>query len=320
MEHRRMFPWLGAEAAASLALALCWRPEGGALAGALAFPFQPLGRLLRRMSLSGGAGNAGALGLFALVTALPLVWLLVRAAKRRLRAADALLPLMSILAGLALYGAVNPGVLTGWLGQAGGTMGTVMLGGTFWSAAVAYLALGALGACRAADGTKLLRCGFWVLGALGALAVFGAFGASPFALTKALAALRAGNQGNTALRTTYVFLGLRCAVSAVAYLLDLAAVLAGWDLLAAWGRDPYSPETVAAADGLARRCGLVLGATALMGLGLQLAQLAFASRLYSQSYDLSVPLTPMALALGALLLARSLRAGKTLKDDNDLFI
>lgn len=320
MEHRRIIPWLGVEAAVCLAAALIWRPEGAALAGAAAFPFAPLGRLLRRMSLAGGAGNAGAVGLFALVTLLPLVWLLVRAARRRLRAEDALLPLMSALAGFTLYGAVNPGVLVRWLGPVGGAMGTAIMGGAFWSVLVAYLALRALRACRAADGTKLLRCGFWVLGALAALAVFGAFGAGPFALTNALASLRAGNQGNPALGTTYAFLGLRCAVSAGAYLLDLAAVLAGWDLLAAWGRDSYSQETVAAADTLARRCGLALTATALMGAGLQLAQLAFASRLYSQSYDLSVPLTPMALALGALLLARSLRAGKALKDDNDLFI
>ncbi len=320
MERRRMMPWLGAEAAACLALALLWRPEGGTLAGATAFPFAPLGRLLRRMSLSGNGGNAGALGVFALVAALPLAWLFVRVLKRRARAEDALLPLMSALAGFALYGAVNPGVLVRWLGPAAGVMGTAVLGGAFWSAAVAYLALRVLRACRAADSARLLRCGFWALGALAAAAVFGAFGASPLALMNALASLRTANPDSTALGTTYALLGLRCAVSAGAYLLDLAAVLAGWDLLAAWGRDHYSPETVSAADTLARRCGLVLTATALTSLGLQLAQLAFASRLYTQSYDLSVPLTPMVLALGALLLARSLRAGKALKDDNDLFI
>ena len=318
MERKRLMPWQAAEAVVCLALALVWRPDGAALAGA--FPFAPLGRLLRRMSLSGAVGNLFAIALLALCTALPLVWLLVRALKRRCRWEDALLPILSALVGFGLYGAVNPGVLVRWLGPAAGAMGVAVLGGAFWSVLVAYLALRALRACRGADSGKLLRYGFWALGALAAAAVFGTFGACPMALTSALAAVRAANQGGEGLGLTYAFLGLRCAAGAAAYLLDLAAVLAGWDLLAAWGRDHYSPETVSAADVLARRCALTVTVTALTGAGLQLGQLLCADRLYTQSYNLSVPLVPMALALGALLLARSLRAGKALKDDNDLFI
>ena len=315
MERKRLMPWLAAEAAGCLALALVWRPEGAALTGA--FPFAAMGKLLRRMSLSGALGNAAAIALLALCTVLPLLWLLVRIWKRRCKWEDALLPILSALIGSGLYGAVNPGILPRWLGPAAGPMGTAVLGGTFWSGLAAYLVLRALRACGTADGGRLLRYGFF---ALAAAAVFGAFGACPLTLVSAIRQLRAANQGSDGLGLTYAFLALRCAVSAAAYILDLAAVLAGWDLLAAWGRDPYSPETVAAADVLARRCALTLAVTALTSAGLHLAQLLCASRLYTQSYALSIPLAPMALALGALLLARSLRAGKALKDDNDLFI
>ena len=312
--------WAGA-AAAGLAAAVLGRDGAALLTGALGFPFAPLGRLLRQMSLSGGAGNAAAIAVYVLSGLLPAAWLLARLIKRRAKAEDALLAVLCGLLFALMYGAVNPGLLPRWLGPAAGSgIGVAFLGSAFWSVLAAYLVLRALRGCLGADADRLAKYGRWVLAALGAAAVFGAFGTSPMGFLADRAALRAGNTDESALGMTYAFLALRYAASAAAYLLDLWAVSAGLTLLDAWGRDRYGEAAVTAADGLARRCAVTLGATAVMGVVLQLGQLLLARRLYTLSAQLTVPLTPLALLLAALMAARYLREGKQLKDDNDLFI
>ena len=83
MTGRRLKGLLCLEAALCLILGLALRPAGG-VPSVLAFPFAPLGRALRALSLSGGAGNVCALILYALFCLLPagallaLVWFLLR--------------------------------------------------------------------------------------------------------------------------------------------------------------------------------------------------------------------------------------------------
>ncbi len=316
MERKRAILPLGLVAAGSLALAVTDRSGGTALAGLLSFPFRPLGRLLRWMSLSGGAGNAAAVGLFGLICLLPAVWLAARLVRRAARWEDVLLPVMSGAAFAALYWAINPGRVPANLGPIGPAFG----GGVFWTLAAAYLALRLLRGCLAAEGGGLRRYARGMLWALAAVAVYGAFGASPGGLLNAVDAVRAGNTDASALEPTYVFLTLRYAVSAAAYILDLLAVFAGMGLLAAWEAGPYSEAAVAAAGVLSRRCALALLFSAAAGAVLAAAQLLFIKTLRTASVTVSVPLLPMGLVLAALLLAQAMGEGKALKDDNDLFI
>lgn len=317
MRRRYLYAALGAEAAGCLALALLRRPDEAALTALAGFPFQPLGRLLRRMSLSGGAGNAAAVALYALACLLPAGYLAARLIRRRARWEDGLLAALSGVLFPLLYWAVNPALLPAGMGA----FGLVFAGGVFWSVAAGYLALRALRACRTAEGTRLRRYGAAMLAALAALSVFGAFGASPLALMRSVRQVQAENTGGgAALGLTYLLLGLRCAVSAAAYLMDLLAVFAGLDLLAAWDGGPYSARAVAAAETLTRRCARALTFTALAGAALALAQLLGAGRLHAAAVTVYVPVLPMGLTLAALLLAQYMREGKALKDDNDLFI
>lgn len=322
MARKKLYLLWAAAGAAGLTLAILGRDSAALLTGALGFPFAPLGQLLRRMSLSGGVGNAAAVAVYVLISLLPAAWLLARLIKRRAKAEDVLLAVLCGLLFALVYGAVNPGLLPRWLGPAaGGGIGVAFLGSAFWSVLAAYLALRALRSCLGADADRLARYGRWVLAVLGAAAVLGAFGVSPAGFLADTAALQAGNTGNeSALGLTYAYLALRYAASAAAYLLDLWAVSAGLTLLDAWTQDRYGEAAVTAADGLVRRCAVTLGATAVMGVVLQLGQLLMARRLYTLSARLTVPLTPLALLLAALMAARYLREGKQLKDDNDLFI
>lgn len=313
---KRSYIWLGLTAAVSLALA-AHRPDTAALAEVLAFPFAPLGRLLRRMSLSGGVGNAAAVAVYALACLIPAGYLAYRLSRRRARPEDALLAVMTGVAFPVLYWAVNPGSAPGVLGGIGPAFG----GGVFWSLAVAYTVLRVLRGALAADGRGLLRYARVLLWSLAALSVFGAFGASPLSLMNGVRQVREGNAGSEhLLGLTYGSLALRCACSMGAYLLDTLAATAGLDLLSAWEAAPWSEQAVQAAGRLSRRCVWALVFTALTGAAMPLLQLVFVQRLHTAAAEVHIPLLPMALVLAALLLARYLRAGKALKDDNDLFV
>ena len=317
MGRRRALIWLGAEGAVCLALALTWQPDGTVMAGLLRFPFAPLGRALRGLSLSGPAGNGLALALYALVCLLPMGYLTARLIRRRARAEDGLLAAMSGVAFAVVYWGVNPSLMP----TAIAPMGTALGGGVFWSLAAAYLVLRALRGCMGADEAHLCRCARLMLWALAAVSVFGACGASPLGLINGIRQLRAANPGFTStLGATYLLLGCRGTVSAGAYLLDTAVVLGALDLLTVWERAPYSGEAVDAAGKLSRRCAQALVFSALSGAALALAQFLLAGRLNDVSVSVTVPLLPMGLVLAALLLAQYIRAGKRLKDDNDLFI
>ena len=77
----------------------------------LAFPWGPLGNMLRRLSLSGGAGNVTAWVLFLAAGALPVVCWGVLFLKKRAVKADWLLFLLSAAMFAGLWLLVNPSYL-----------------------------------------------------------------------------------------------------------------------------------------------------------------------------------------------------------------
>ena len=103
--------------------------EGESLASLAAFPFAQIGLGLRWLSLSGAVGNGLAIGLYVLLSLIPLIALGVIWRRGKLRQADALLAVLSALLFWVLYLMVNPGLLTAWLNlAAGGIVGRAVLG------------------------------------------------------------------------------------------------------------------------------------------------------------------------------------------------
>ena len=323
MDNKRVKILLGIEAV--LCLSLCWTPwlSGVSIMAAMAFPFAPLGRLLRWMSRAGGVGNVVAVILYILLCLIPAGFMLLRWQRHKLGIEDGLLVLMSVLLFFQMYLMVNPALLPQWLGPAaGGDMGGIILGGVFYSILVAYGALRVLRSCMVADGDRVCRYCAVLLGALAVVFVFAAFAISPGQLLAGIREVRAANQGNEhLLGLTYVFLTLRCLVSSATYLIDLRVLFtAGW-LLDVFRREgAYAQETVYAAGHLSRRSAYALMITVLMNLAFQLLQLLFMRHLHTSQTLLDIPLLPLVLVLAAMLLAQYLREGKRLKDDNDLFI
>lgn len=316
MKRKLCYMFLAAEGICCLALYTVRSAFAAWFTAAMAFPFEQIGLLLRKLSLSGNGGNAAAIVLYLLLSLLPVLFLPFLHRKRRLCPEDGLLVLSSAVLLVSLYLMVNPSLLNVWLGETGPAMGKAMLGGAVYALFSTYAVLRLLRLFSAADASRLRRYGKVLLWVLIAVFVFLAFGPSFGALLDSFEHLRAGNTDG-GLGLTYAFLVLQYLVDALPYVLDVWVAFSGLDLLE---EAPYSERAVNAAEQLARRCGRALAWTVLSNCGFNLLQLLAARRLRVISGTVQLPVFSVAFVLAALLLARLFRENKRLKDDNDLFV
>lgn len=316
MKRKALLVLLGVEGALCLVLYGARAASAAWLTTVLAFPFEQAGLMLRWLSLSGTGGNAAAIVLYVLLSLLPVLTLLPALRRRRPLPEDGVLGMVSLLLFGVLYLMVNPSQLERWLGGAGTRMGKALLGGTVYALLCAYLVFRLLRLLFSADAPGLRRCGTALLWALALILVYAAFGACFGSFLEQLQEVREGNTGG-GLGWTYVFLALGLLVEAIPYVLDVWALLAALDLLAA---ERYSEAMAGAADRLARRCAVSLAVTVGCNGIFNLAQLLWARSLRTVSGFVTLPVQSMVLVLAALLLARLLRENKRLKEDNDLFV
>ena len=300
------------EKQAALLLALA---SGAAMAAALPLAALPaFGRWLRALSLSGGTGNLAAWGITLVLTALPALgllwrgrcgwdWLLVLAAGE-------------IFAGVFFL--VNPAMLRpGVDSEAVGTMWALAATGSTAATLLAWAVLRGLGRLERTTGRtmEVLLLGAAVL--LGWLAAWSQ-------CADLIAELRAAAESNTApgliLWPTYLVLCLLAAAKLIPELLGCAVLVWGGRLARAMESAPFGEETVAAAERLSRRCGLVASSSVLLCAGGNLLQMLFFSQLHATHFQVAFPFSTMLLAAALGLLCRYFRRAKAVSDDNDTII
>ena len=315
MRRKLLYGCLALEAVVCVVLAVCrsWVPD--LVSGVIAFPLEQIGYGLRQLSLSGSAGNAAAIGLYVLLSLVPLVFLF----RRRLHWEDSLLVAMSALLFLSLYCMINPGLLSQWAGNPlGAVFEKAILGAFFYALVVGYVVLRLLRSFFSAEQEKLTRYLHVLLGGLSVLLVYSAFGSGFAGLLDSFDALRAGNTGNEhLLGGTYVFLSLQYAVDVLPYLLDLMIV---YSLGVVLDSERYSNDAILAAEKLARLCRLSLIAMVVSNLAYHGLQLLFVKSLMQTNSVVQLPLFSLLFVLAVLLVTRLLNDNRQLKEDNDLFI
>ena len=309
---------LSALAVACIVLVLSPVALSGVLLFLMAFPFAQIGHGLRALSLPGGAGNVIAIVLYVAVCLLPMFPLVLM---RKKNAEDALLMLISIVMLVVMYYMINPGIAR--MAAVAVPLEQAVLGGVVYSLLIAYGTIRVLrlfGAATATAGGLGRYIGI-MLHVLNIIFVFVAFGLVFDQMLSAFAALRAGNTApGQQLGATYVFLALKHITRALPYVLNVWVVFAVQRLLAALRADPYSQETLSAANDVSRVCAVALTATVLAAAGFHLLQLVFMSTLYVANSNINFPVTSMLFVLGALLLTRYIAESKQLKDENDQFV
>jgi len=312
MKRKRLTAFLAVEALLLGGLTVAQAAFSRWVAAAAAFPFEQIGLLLRRLSLSGGTGNRIAIVLYVLLSLLPLLaglWQL----RRDPAAENWLLVLISGCLFGVLYLMINPGLIPVPLGE---TVGKAVLGGTIYSLLAAWLVLRIVRQARTAEQPQLMRVLRILLVGLACVFVAEAAAGELGVLLASVEQLREKNTDGG--------IGLTCAVLALGWAVDsLPCVLNVWVLYAALDlleAERYSEAAAAAAELLARRSGAMLAVVVLTKGGFNLLQLLLAARLRQLSSVVLIPVFDVAFALAMLLLARLMRENKQLKDENDLFV
>lgn len=300
------------EKQAALLLALA---SGAAMAAALPLAALPaFGRWLRALSLSGGTGNLAAWGITLVLTALPALgllwrgrcgwdWLLVLAAGE-------------IFAGVFFL--VNPAMLRpGVDSETVGTMWALAAAGSTAATLLAWAVLRGLGRLERTTGRTMEGLFLGAALLLGWLAAWSQ-------CADLIAELRAAAESNTApgliLWPTYLVLCLLAAAKLIPELLGCAVLVWGGRLARAMESAPFGEETVAAAERLSRRCGLVASSSVLLCAGGNLLQMLFFSQLHATHFQVAFPFSTMLLAAALGLLCRYFRRAKAVSDDNDTII
>lgn len=297
---------------AALGAALALTVTGTVTLEGLTAPVSALGRALRTLSLSGGAGNAAAWGLVLAVSALPLVPLLLL--RRRRAAEDWLLVLLIPQLFALLYLAVNPSL-------AGGPAGTflpIAQLAAMASTVVAWLVLRFLRGLSAAEGTQLASAVSALLTGGALVLSLGAGAALAGEWRAAVVEIQAENTGDVSF--TLAILGALALLRLGPYLLGAAALLWGGRLVAQAGREPFARETAALCGRAALACRSAAQCSVLLALAVNLIQLALLDLLVWSRFSVSLDLLPLILTGAMFLLSRWMRQGLALREDNDSII
>lgn len=297
---------------AALGAALALTVTGTVTLESLSAPVSALGRALRALSLSGGAGNAAAWGLVLAVSALPLVPLLLL--RRRRAAEDWLLALLIPQLFALLYLAVNPSLI----GGPAGTFLPIAQLAAMASTVVAWLVLRFLRGLSAAEGTRLASAVSALLIGGALVLSLGAGAALAGEWRAAVVEIQAENTGDVSF--TLAILGALALLRLGPYLLGAAALLWGGRLVAQAGREPFARETAELCDRAAYACRTAAQGSVLLSLTVNLIQLALFDLLVQSNFSVSLDLLPLALAGAMFLLSRWMRQGLALREDNDSII
>lgn len=289
----------------------------------ITFPWEQLGGLLRRLSLSGSAGNTAAWILFLLIGALPLAACAVLALRRRLRLPDALLPILTIALYAALWFYTNPTYMDLYLSPVPVEgFSKYALAAAIVCTFLTWLLLRLLHNVEKPERRRLLTSLQVLLFLYALILTVGSLWQSS---AEFVAARQEMQEMNTAaeqmqLNVSTVFLMLQALtqlfpVIAEALLLILTAFFIG-----SFAKAPFDPGTLSRLEKLKKASGQFLILILLTNLGFTLLQLLFSGYLLNSSYRLLFPLTEIIVVLGIRLLSLLYLESKRLKEDNDMII
>lgn len=315
--NRKLWLWLLAALAAVCAALAVFLPQMSIFEAVLCFPFAPLGRALRALSLSGTVGNATAIVLYVLLSLVPAGYCFARWRKAQTAWEDLLLLSISGSLFFTLYGMINASALPFPLASV--PFRRAMLGGLIWVQVAAYVVLRLLRSAFCADKAKLRVFARVGLVLLSALLTYDVFGSGVQALLENLRTLRENNTDGGSLLLTQLVLILRAVTYAVPQLMEIWVCFAAQRLLKARAQ-AQAVQADAAAALLAARCRVTLSVSVLLGAAVYVVQLLLSRSIRSLALEVNFPLGALGFCLAALLLARLLQENRQLREDNDLFI
>lgn len=313
----------------------------------IAFPWEQIGILLRRLSLAGAVGNAAAWVLFTVIGVSPLILWGLLAGRRKSSRADLLLPLLSLTMFAGLWFLTNPSYLEAYIFSAGVEgMGKCVFALSIDSVLLSWLLLRFLGSCGRMERKKLLRSLEFLLGfyvALSAVTILFQGGAELLAEWKSMGVTTSGTDpewmwsqsfdglgwmpdqnfggmGRRSMGLSRCLLVLQTICRYLPELLELVLCGAAICFLHSCEQNSFNEKSLKQVQRLKNLSACFMGVILGANVCVNLLQLVLAGYIYSSHYTLVFPIRHIIVMLGVLILSRFWLEGKELKDDNKLFI
>jgi len=312
-----------------------WGGQGGILI-LFALPFRYLGLGLRSLSLSGALGNIIAIILFAAVSLLMLLPVVLDIRKKQKAPLEHILcVLAAVLMPFLLYRFVNPQIIKAMFPSIPFVSDTLLIQGElllsfgFWSVAAAYAVIRSL---RVYDGNaagKGMKAALTVLSLVMIVSVCyidvhtliadirTALGQGAYAANELFAGelIPKTNPGVDVLLAV-----LRFAGSAVPSLLLLGVFPICFRLLDKIAKDRFAQGNAALALTAAKRARKAITVSVLLGVVVNLIQLLLVKFAANVDLNLDLPLLEILTAFLLLLIADGFRKGFELADENSRFV
>lgn len=312
---RRFFP-IAVAAVAGLLAGLLVTQAGGRFLDLLA----AFGEWMYMTSYRTEGGNLLVWAIMTVIVALPAFGLLWKGKSR----ANWLLLLASFELVFVIYYLINPVILisdnawfalslgTGQIARMWGMISLSCVAGTM----IAWFMLRLLEKMEVIPARLLPRVLTWAALLYAAFAGFSAMNN----LLNDMTAVAEANSDASRVLSSSVVLAVVAMLELIPQIFSAVVILWGADLAAALDGAPFEEGTMALAESIAHRCGLVARVSLLVSVAGNLLQLLLFSVAASVTIHIQLPILTLALCAVLLLLCKYFRRAKAVNDDNATII
>ncbi len=289
----------------------------------ITFPWEQMGLGLRRLSLSGSAGNIAAWILFLAAGALPLFTMAFLRYRRKSCRADYLLPLLSVSLFAGLWFFINPSYMDRYLSpMPTGGIAKYSLAAVIYSLFLTWILLRLVFLYEKAGQGRLLAGLRILLGLYGLVLGIGLFVQSSVEFREALRALQESNTGSDShlVRISTLFLAIRIVIGILPTASQIALLFMMVLFLRRYEKEPFGPEASLAMKRLKAASGRLLTVALLANAGFNVLQLLCSRFLLTSFHKIPFPLSEILVMLGIRTLSFLYLESRRLKEDNDMFI
>ena len=289
----------------------------------ITFPWEQIGLGLRRLSLSGSAGNIAAWILFLAAGALPLFTMAFLRYRRKSCRADYLLPLLSVSLFAGLWFFINPSYMDRYLSpMPTGGIAKYSLAAVIYSLFLTWILLRLVFLYEKAGQGRLLAGLRILLGLYGLVLGIGLFVQSSVEFREALRALQESNTGSDShlVRISTLFLAIRIVIGILPTASQIALLFMMVLFLRRYEKEPFGPEASLAMKRLKAASGRLLTVALLANAGFNVLQLLCSRFLLTSFHKIPFPLSEILVMLGIRTLSFLYLESRRLKEDNDMFI
>ena len=289
----------------------------------ITFPWEQMGLGLRRLSLSGSAGNIAAWILFLAAGALPLFTMAFLRYRRKSCRADYLLPLLSVSLFAGLWFFINPSYMDRYLSpMPTGGIAKYSLAAVIYSLFLTWILLRLVFLYEKAGQGRLLAGLRILLGLYGLVLGIGLFVQSSVEFREALRALQESNTGSDShlVRISTLFLAIQVVIGILPTASQIALLFMMVLFLRRYEKEPFGPEASLAMKRLKAASGRLLTVVLLANAGFNVLQLLCSRFLLTSFHRIPFPLSEILVMLGIRTLSFLYLESRRLKADNDMFI